>query len=349
MHTLGFLAQLVSGDLVGDAEQTVRGAASVHEAGPDHITFASDERTLETARRSRAGAVIVSKQAPDIGRPLIRVDNPRLAFAVVLEQFAPLVEAPERHRRRPHVSPRTPSSAKEPRSGPIRLSAPARGWVATSASFQASTSAGTWWWATIPSCIRASWCWIGSPSAGASCSTRAWSSAATASATSRTEAGTARCPKSAPWSSRTTWRSASTPRWPGPPSARRGSDAGASWTATSTWPTTPNWAKTSLSPACRPSAGSAVVEDDVTLAGQTAVAGHLRVGRGTVVAARGLVAGDVPPGSFVSGFPARPHAENMRILAAQRRAPELIKTVARLEKRLAELEARLADDEADGL
>ena len=94
MHTLGFLARLVSGELVGDAEQTVRGAASVDEAGPEPITFATDERTLETARRARAGAVVVSKDAPDIGRPVIRVDNPRLAFAVILEQFAPFTEAP---------------------------------------------------------------------------------------------------------------------------------------------------------------------------------------------------------------------------------------------------------------
>ncbi len=42
-----------------------------------------------------------------------------------------------------------------------------------------------------------------------------------------------------------------------------------------------------------------------------------------------------------------PHAENMRILAAQRRVPELLKTVAQLEKRLAALEAQLAADEAD--
>ncbi len=62
MHTLGFLARLVDGELHGDAEQTIRGAASIDEAGPEHITFASDDRTLEKARHGQAGAVIVAER-----------------------------------------------------------------------------------------------------------------------------------------------------------------------------------------------------------------------------------------------------------------------------------------------
>src|SRR5690606_39725821 len=77
MPTLGFLAQLVNGELHGDAEYVVHGPAPVDEAGPEHITFAADERALAQARAGAAGAVIVSKDAPDIGRPVIRVDNPR--------------------------------------------------------------------------------------------------------------------------------------------------------------------------------------------------------------------------------------------------------------------------------
>ncbi|NLK07704.1 MAG: UDP-3-O-(3-hydroxymyristoyl)glucosamine N-acyltransferase [Firmicutes bacterium] len=84
-------------------------------------------------------------------------------------------------------------------------------------------------------------------------------------------------------------------------------------------------------------AGSAVVEDRVTLAGQSGIAGHLTVGHDSVVAARGLVAGDIPPGSFVSGFPARPHKENMRMIAMQRKVPELLDRIKELEDKVENL------------
>ncbi len=80
--------------------------------------------------------------------------------------------------------------------------------------------------------------------------------------------------------------------------------------------------------------GSTILEDYVTLAGQVGTVGHVRVGKGTTVAARGVVTGDVEPGSFVSGFPIKPHSEERRILAALRKLPDLLKKVRDLEKQL---------------
>ncbi len=80
--------------------------------------------------------------------------------------------------------------------------------------------------------------------------------------------------------------------------------------------------------------GSTILEDEVTLAGQVGTVGHVRVGKGTTVAARGVVTSDVAPGSFVSGFPLKPHSEERRILASMRRLPDLIKKVRELEKLL---------------
>lgn len=348
MHTLGFLAQLVSGDLVGDAEQTVRGAASVHEAGPDHITFASDERTLETARRSRAGAVIVSKQAPDIGRPLIRVDNPRLAFAVVLEQFAPLVEAPRDIDATARVAPDavigqgTAVGAYSIIGPGTRVGRNVCIFPGVYIGRDVVVGDDTVMYPGVVVLDRVTigrrvvlhpGVVIGSDGFGYvqdGGRHRKMPQIGTVVIEDDVEIGV---------------NSAVARATVGTTRVGRGSKLDGHVYVAHNAELGENVIIAGMSAV----AGSAVVEDDVTLAGQTAVAGHLRVGRGTVVAARGLVAGDVPPGSFVSGFPARPHAENMRILAAQRRAPELIKTVARLEKRLAELEARLADDEADGL
>lgn len=83
--------------------------------------------------------------------------------------------------------------------------------------------------------------------------------------------------------------------------------------------------------------GSTVLEDRVTLAGQAGTVGHVTVGRGTTVAARGVVTQDVPPGQLVSGFPLKPHAEEKRIMTAMRKLPELIRTVRHLEQELTRL------------
>src|SRR5690606_35195768 len=94
-------------------------------------------------------------------------------------------------------------------------------------------------------------------------------------------------------------------------------------------------------------AGSSRLEDRVTLAGQSGVAGHLTVGHDSVVAARGLVARDLPPRSFVSGFPARPHRENMRVIAATQKLPEALEHLSQLRRQLESLEARLASLEEE--
>lgn len=91
-------------------------------------------------------------------------------------------------------------------------------------------------------------------------------------------------------------------------------------------------------------AGSARLGDRVTLAGQAGIKDHVTIGADTVIGARGMVIGDIPPGGFYSGQPARSHAQEMRIQAAAGRLPELVKKVKDLEKRLAGLEHSLPAD-----
>ena len=63
-------------------------------------------------------------------------------------------------------------------------------------------------------------------------------------------------------------------------------------------------------------AGSTKIGNRVTLAGQSGINGHITIGDDTVVFARGMVISSLPPNSIVSGQPARPHGEDMRIQAA---------------------------------
>jgi UDP-3-O-[3-hydroxymyristoyl] glucosamine N-acyltransferase len=65
--------------------------------------------------------------------------------------------------------------------------------------------------------------------------------------------------------------------------------------------------------------GSTVVEDGVMFGGGAATAGHLTVGRGSVVYAWGGVTKDVPPGSRYAGFPAEDVRVWRRGIAAMRK------------------------------
>ncbi|MGE5507689.1 MAG: UDP-3-O-(3-hydroxymyristoyl)glucosamine N-acyltransferase [Chitinophagales bacterium] len=87
-------------------------------------------------------------------------------------------------------------------------------------------------------------------------------------------------------------------------------------------------------------AGSSRLEDHCTMAGKSAIGGHHTIGRGSVVMAYSIVAADVPAGSVVSGVPARPHAEELRAKAAVHRLPEALKELRDLRRRLEALEAQ---------
>jgi len=83
-------------------------------------------------------------------------------------------------------------------------------------------------------------------------------------------------------------------------------------------------------------AGSSVLEDNVTVSVQAGITDHVRVGAGTIIAGRTGVTNDIPAGSLVSGFPARPHNEAKRALVLAADLPTLYKRVRVLEKKLSE-------------
>lgn len=88
-------------------------------------------------------------------------------------------------------------------------------------------------------------------------------------------------------------------------------------------------------------AGSAILEDAVQVGASAGIKGHLTIGKGATVAARGGVVRSVEPGAIVSGFPAIDHQEERRVLVAQRRVPELIRRIKQLERELNDLREEL--------
>ncbi len=71
--------------------------------------------------------------------------------------------------------------------------------------------------------------------------------------------------------------------------------------------------------------GSTKIGRYVTLAGKVGVVGHIEIGEKSVVGGNSVVAKSLPPGSFVTGYPARPHREWMEVQAAVNRLPALLK------------------------
>lgn len=87
--------------------------------------------------------------------------------------------------------------------------------------------------------------------------------------------------------------------------------------------------------------GSTIIGKGVTIAGQAGLAGHITVGDGAIVAARAGVTKSVPPDTTVSGYPAKPHDLAKRINACIQNLPRLYEQVTKLKKKIEELELKL--------
>ncbi|MEO5913871.1 MAG: UDP-3-O-(3-hydroxymyristoyl)glucosamine N-acyltransferase [Luteolibacter sp.] len=89
--TLSELAQWVDGDIVrGGLDLSLTGMASLDAAGPHDVSFLGNEKYHPQFLETKAAAVIVPRGVSDgpQGAALIAVDNPTLAFSVVVRHFA---------------------------------------------------------------------------------------------------------------------------------------------------------------------------------------------------------------------------------------------------------------------
>ncbi len=77
-------------------------------------------------------------------------------------------------------------------------------------------------------------------------------------------------------------------------------------------------------------AGSARLEDGVQVGGQAGLGGHLTVGKRATIGGQAGVFGDVPAGETWSGYPARPHREELRRTAALHRLAKIVRPLEAL-------------------
>ncbi len=89
--------------------------------------------------------------------------------------------------------------------------------------------------------------------------------------------------------------------------------------------------------------GSVNIGKGSILAGQAGVVGHITIGEGSIVYSQCAVTKSIPARSAVSGTPSRPHGEAKRIQAYTQKLPQYVKTIQELQKRIEKLEKKLGE------
>jgi UDP-3-O-[3-hydroxymyristoyl] glucosamine N-acyltransferase len=85
--TVRQLAEWLRGEVLGDGDLPISNARTLAEAQPGDITFVEDERHLHAWHASRASAALVPGSVQVNGRPIIRVSDPLMAFARVVQRL----------------------------------------------------------------------------------------------------------------------------------------------------------------------------------------------------------------------------------------------------------------------
>lgn len=86
--------------------------------------------------------------------------------------------------------------------------------------------------------------------------------------------------------------------------------------------------------------GSTILGKEVILAGQAGIVGHICIGDKAIVAGQAGVTKSIPAGVKVSGYPAKPHETALRVNACLQRLPELYKKIKKLEEKIKRLEEK---------
>lgn len=87
-RTLGEITKIIGGEVSGDSGIVISGVAGIKEAVKGDITFLANPKYFPLIDKTDASAIIVSRETKTSSKPVIRVDNPSLAFSKVVSLFA---------------------------------------------------------------------------------------------------------------------------------------------------------------------------------------------------------------------------------------------------------------------
>jgi UDP-3-O-[3-hydroxymyristoyl] glucosamine N-acyltransferase len=93
-YTASQIAEQLRGEVLGDGTVVLSGFAPADSARVGDLTFAENEKYFARAEQSAASAILAPAPFTSAGKTLIRVANPRVAFARVLPLFFPPEKLP---------------------------------------------------------------------------------------------------------------------------------------------------------------------------------------------------------------------------------------------------------------
>jgi UDP-3-O-[3-hydroxymyristoyl] glucosamine N-acyltransferase len=104
------LAEYVGGRVIGDGSVTISRVSPIEEAGPGDITFLANSRYARFISGSKASAIIVAphivgSEFAKLGQGFLEVAQPYVAFAKILQLFAPRAEYRREIATSAHIDP----------------------------------------------------------------------------------------------------------------------------------------------------------------------------------------------------------------------------------------------------
>jgi UDP-3-O-[3-hydroxymyristoyl] glucosamine N-acyltransferase len=336
---LGTLAELLGAELVPSdgetveaaAEREVVGVAGMESCGPDRVTFVANPKYAGMARESGAGAIIVEPQFPAVKATTLRVPNPYLAWAKAVAAFHPA----------PRYAPGVHATAVIGEGAVIGPGAHLGAYVVVGEGCVLGEDAvllphvvlypgvrvGARFFAHAHAVVREgcvlgddvvlqNGAVIGADGFGFAKDGGRWVKIVQAGAAVLEDAVEVQANACVDRASVGETRVRSGAKIDNLVQVGHGSEVGEN---------TLLCAQVGL-------AGSTTVGKNVILAGQVGVAGHLTIGDGAVATAQTGIPGDVAAGAVVSGYPAMDNREWLRMVAAEKRLPEVLKRVKALER-----------------
>ena len=89
--TAAQIAEIVKGEIIGDANRTVTGVAGIKEAAPDQLSFVGSRKYEELLKNAKAGIILICADLAKYEKPdttLIVCKNVDMAFATVVAMYA---------------------------------------------------------------------------------------------------------------------------------------------------------------------------------------------------------------------------------------------------------------------
>lgn len=91
--TVSEIARICHGEVAGDGERLITAANALEHATPSDLSFAANQKAAEAAKSSQAGCLLAPLSFDASGPwSLIRVEDPRSAFAQVLAALYPKIQ-----------------------------------------------------------------------------------------------------------------------------------------------------------------------------------------------------------------------------------------------------------------